>query len=357
MVGTVSRGFLNELERRRAQVAAAAEGMLLECRAQGREQLNAGEAHRHAQAMADLRGLDEHIAEIREDLDRSGLGRYAHLGRGAARTNTAGRLSPLGYTDEALRRAFDQINRGEAAVLAKRDPGFAGPLTPLVPPELGPILPVFPRHEDRLLDRLPGVGIDVPAIAYVQVVSTTGTAGIVAEGAAKPELLMPATQQVATARKIAAHVGISWESFNDYDAFVASVQGELMRAIVDAENLQLYGGTGEANGQVNGLTTNANILTLASGAGSENFTDISAGIRRFAQRARAGNLRPDPDPSRNVGGAAGPEGFLRPVPSEPGSVGGPGQHGVRHRRGGVHPVHRRGGGAVRYPHLRPGRRA
>jgi HK97 family phage major capsid protein len=92
---------------------------------------------------------------------------------------------------------------------------------------------------------------------------------------------MPATAQTAFARKIAAHVGISWESFSDYAAFVSSVQGELMRCIVDAENLQLYGGTGDANNQVNGLTTNANILTLSAvGAGSpaENFTDISAGI-------------------------------------------------------------------------------
>jgi HK97 family phage major capsid protein len=32
--------------------------------------------------------------------------------------------------------------------------------------------------------------------------------------------------------------------------------------LTDAENAQLYGGTGEANGQVNGLVTNPNILTF-----------------------------------------------------------------------------------------------
>jgi HK97 family phage major capsid protein len=129
----------------------------------------------------------------------------------------------------------------------------------LVPPELGPILPVFPRHETRLLNRLPGIGIDVPAIQYLEVAATTGTAGIVTEGSAKPELTMPATPQVATARKIAAHTGISWEAYSgDYPAFVNAVQVDLLKSVVDAENLQLWGGTGEANGQV----TNPNVLTF-----------------------------------------------------------------------------------------------
>jgi HK97 family phage major capsid protein len=272
--------FLGGLERRRADTYAEAEALLHRARADGRTSLTGPETRELNGYRETLRGLDEHIEALRDDEARSVIpAKYRNLGGNGRQVNTAGRLSPLGYSDEQLRRAFDQINRGETAVLEKRDPGFAGPLTPLVPPELGPILPVFPRHEDRLLDRLPGVGIDVPAIAYVEVVSTTGTAGIVAEGGTKPELLMPATQQVATARKIAAHVGISWESFNDYAAFVSSVQGELMRCIVDAENLQLYGGTGDANNQVNGLTTNSNILTLnVTGAPTENFTDISAGI-------------------------------------------------------------------------------
>lgn len=71
MTGTVSDGFLRELETRREQIRAAAEHMLLEARSQGREELNAGEAVRYAEATRDLRGLDEHIAEIRADLDRS----------------------------------------------------------------------------------------------------------------------------------------------------------------------------------------------------------------------------------------------------------------------------------------------
>ena len=63
MTGTISDGFLRELETRREQIRATAEAMLLSARAAGRETLNDGEAARHAQAMADLRGLNEHITK------------------------------------------------------------------------------------------------------------------------------------------------------------------------------------------------------------------------------------------------------------------------------------------------------
>lgn len=133
----------------------------------------------------------------------------------------------------------------------------------LIPPDLGPILPVFPKHENRLANFLPGVSIDVPAIASIEVDTTTGNAAIVAEGGPKPELVMPATQKIATARKLAAHTGISWEAYSgDYPAFVSAVQGELLKKVTDVENQQLYGGTGEANSQVNGIATNANMLTF-----------------------------------------------------------------------------------------------
>ena len=122
---------------------------------------------------------------------------------------------------------------------------------------------MFPRHEQRLLERLPRVAIDLSAIQYIELDATTGVAAIVPEGGAKPELTMPATAKAATARKIAAHTGISWEAYSgDYMAFVNAVQVELMRQVTDAENAQLFAGTGEANNQVNGLTTNANVLTL-----------------------------------------------------------------------------------------------
>ena len=258
-------------------------------------ELTIAESEKLRQMNRDLRQLDDQTTEYRSELERVGTIPAGLLKRTQGRVGSAGLLSPLGYGDEQLRRAFEQVNRGETAVLETRDPGFTT-ATPFVPPDLGPVLPVFPRHENRLLDRLPGISIDVPALAYVEVVSVTGTAAVVAEGAAKPELLMPADQKVATARKIACHVGVSWETYSgDYPAFVTAVQSELLRAVVDAENLQLYAGTGEANGQVNGLSTAANILTFtATGGGGPNpeyFTDLAGAIATL----RTGPALADPN--------------------------------------------------------------
>lgn len=210
---------------------------------------------RYENYLSDIRRLAEHEAEVRSEVARMGSHPLSTPGDMESR---AGQLAPLGHSDDQLRRAFEQVGRGETAVLRAFNTA-----TELIPPTLGPILPVFPTHEQRLLSKLPGVEIDVPAIAYVQVTTVTGNAAIVAEGALKPELVIPGEQKVATARKIAAHTGLSYEAYSgDYQAFVAAVQGELMGKITDAENQQLYAGTGEANGQVNGLTTDPLILTL-----------------------------------------------------------------------------------------------
>jgi len=85
-MGEVSQGMLNKLVARRAQVRAAAENMLLECRAAGRETLNEGEAFRHRQAISDLQGLDDRIAEMRGELARAQL--PAHLSRLSYPTQT-----------------------------------------------------------------------------------------------------------------------------------------------------------------------------------------------------------------------------------------------------------------------------
>jgi HK97 family phage major capsid protein len=281
---------LGRMENRRESIRQAAEHLCMEVRSAGREEFTLGEQERLAAMQADLRDLDQDIVETRQDAERSEIPeRYRNLGGSERRVSSAGQLAPLGYTDEQLRRSFDQLHRGESAVLEART---TNTVTGLIPPDLGPILPVFPKHENRLLNKLPGISIDVPAIAYLEVTATSGSAAIVPEGGAKPELLMPATQQVATARKIAAHTGISWEAYSgDYLGYVNAVQVELMKKILDSENQQLYGGTGEANGQVNGLVSNANILTLAATGTTEFFTDLAGAIAAL----RAGPALASPD--------------------------------------------------------------
>lgn len=304
MTGTPTKTELtariSHFEKRRETIRKACESMLLEARSAGREYLTTPEQQRFEAMQFDLGTADAEIRYARETLDRIPDKLPGNLGhwdddsnrRGGLPVSSAARLSPLGHDDEQLRRAFAAVGRGETAVLEARDFSTA---TGLIPPELGPILPVFPTHEQRLLTKLPGIGIDVPSLAYIEVTSVTGNAGIVLEGAPKPEITIPGVQKVATARKLAVHLGLSWEAYSgDYPAFVSACQGELMGKLTDAENQQLFAGTGEANGQVNGLTTNPLILALDAGDFTETpaaWDAIEAGIAVM----RAGAAKAEPN--------------------------------------------------------------
>ena len=70
MTGTPSVERLQQLENRRESLRQSAEHLLLEARDAGRTELTPGEAERLRQMTADLRGLDEHVAEYRADLER-----------------------------------------------------------------------------------------------------------------------------------------------------------------------------------------------------------------------------------------------------------------------------------------------
>jgi hypothetical protein len=116
--------------------------------------------------------------------------RYRNLRRGGGggrEARSAGRLAPLGFTDEQMRAAHAKLSRGEPAQLETRD--FTTGV-PLIPPELFPI-PTFPRHEARLMDRLRGYQLDAPSLEFVQVTSVSGAAAVVGEGQSNPNWTCP----------------------------------------------------------------------------------------------------------------------------------------------------------------------
>jgi HK97 family phage major capsid protein len=78
-MATPNAEFLDRLERRRDGVLAAAEGICMEARSAGRDELSQGESQRLMQAQRDMKALDEEIAEYRNDLVRSQM--PAHLSR------------------------------------------------------------------------------------------------------------------------------------------------------------------------------------------------------------------------------------------------------------------------------------
>jgi hypothetical protein len=218
------------------------------------------------------------------------LGTAAH--RHGQRPNAASALTPplSALPDEELRSAYTRARRGESVALERRD--FASGVS-LLPPELFPV-PTFPRHEWRLLDRLPGYALEVPSLEYIQMLTKTGTAAIVGEGQPKPEISMPATKLVCTALKLACHAGLSWENMLDYEAFSNAVRIELMRDVIDLENSQLWGGDPTAGG-LNSLTKTAGILTFAATGGGgpspEYFTDLAGAIATL----RTGPALAEPD--------------------------------------------------------------
>jgi len=269
---------LSRLLENRERVRKAAEGLLLEVRKQGPEELNDGEAARIERMRADLADLDDDIEERRADDARSQIPEHiARLGTGNRTVRSAGRLAPLAFGMEELRSAHSRIGGGETVVLETR---ASTSVTPLLPAELYPI-PTMPLFEARLMDRLNGFALEAPSLEYLQVTSVTGAAGIVGEAQPKPEIQLPATKLITTALKLACHVGVTWESISDVEAYTSAVQNTLLKTVVDLENEQLLYGDPTAGG-LNGMTTTANILVLsATGTTANppnNFDDVAGAI-------------------------------------------------------------------------------
>jgi HK97 family phage major capsid protein len=109
------------------------------------------------------------------------------------------------------------------------------------------------------------VSTEAPSIEYIRHTSTTGTPALVAEGAEKPELVMNTDKVVLPMEKVAAHVGIGWESISDFPAFLTYTTSELFREIVNVENLELLSGDGTA-GHLTGILHTSGILAHATGS-------------------------------------------------------------------------------------------
>ena len=241
---------IEHMERRRESIRRAAESMLLtaqETRGDA-SPLTVPESQRLAAMQHDLAAVDDELVFLRGERDRGTIPeKYRHLGTrsqgpppGAGRVNCrpGSEVMPLSFGMEQLRAAHGKMLRQEPVLLETRA-NFAT-ATPDLPPQLFPV-PTFPIHPDRIADRLPAFALEAPSLEYVQVNSVTGAAGVVAEGALKPEIGLVTTKLIATAAKIAAHLALSWESIQDWDAFTSSATTELQRLVIDEENAQILG--------------------------------------------------------------------------------------------------------------------
>jgi HK97 family phage major capsid protein len=201
---------------------------------------------------------------------------------------TGRQVAPLAFDDESLRALHTAaVSRQSLQVKA-----FSSPDS-LLPAQLYPV-PIGPVHEGRLIERLPTMATTAPAVEYIRHSSTTGAAAVVAEGGLKPEIVMNTTPMTATAQKIAAHVGTSWEAISDWDNWTSYVQGELFRQVIDVENAELLAGDG-TTGHLTGLLHTSGILT--HDASADTGTNVTAldSVEKSIATLRTGAALAEPD--------------------------------------------------------------
>ncbi|OBK98030.1 phage major capsid protein [Mycobacterium sp. 1165178.9] len=180
---------------------------------------------------------------------------------------TGAQLNPLRFSDASAKTLYDAVSKRQTASVK----AFST-VDSLLPPELAPGV-LAKIHEHRLLDYLPTTAISAPSYEIIVHSSTTGAPTPVAEGGTKPEVVLNTDKQILTAVKLAAHVGISYESISDYPTFYGYAQAEVMKEIMDVENAQILSGSG-TSGNMTGFLNTSGILT--HDASADTGTNVTA---------------------------------------------------------------------------------
>jgi HK97 family phage major capsid protein len=264
----VTREFVQQLETRRDTIRDRCQTILDRAKAAGRDTLSPEEDAEVHQHIGDMRGLNERIidetaelerARVPEHLSKLGTGRPGVVPHTSGRygvPHTAGQLAPLEFGHDEMRRLQGAAQRGDPCRLEQRAFSTADSL---IPASLFPY-PIEHIHENRLLDRLPGIAFDTPAITFIRHISTTGNAAPTAEGALKNELVFNTDALTLPAVKLAGNSGLSYEIINDFEAFHQYAGVELQRQVIDQENQQLLTGSGTAP-NMTGFFNTTGILT------------------------------------------------------------------------------------------------
>lgn len=191
---------------------------------------------------------------------------------------------------EAMLKNFLSGKRHELGidVEAKAMINPAGSVAPQFAPIVGPgnddfhardLIPVFPTLSDL--------------ITYVQLTTDPEADGIgtVAAGAQKPDMGYISSVEQAAVVKLAGLLDIADEFLTDVVGFRAWLAYELPKALLDAEDLEIYKGSG-APGHILGLWTQADNQTFPFGtvdASSNPIDQVAAGITEIRTRKRGVN--------------------------------------------------------------------
>ena len=249
----------------------------------GRIKTLQGELKRSADTDRTLAPLREKIAAKQRGVTtRSAADPAAQPGlpRGPRPINTAGQLAPLQFRADHLQRMQAAAQRGESCRIEAERRDFST-ADPLLPSSLFPF-PIEAVHESRLLDRLPGYAIETPSVTFIRHISTAGKPAAVAEGTPKPELIFNTDALTATAVKLAANNGLSWEIISDWPAFQSYANVELYRQIVDLENELLISGN-------SGIAVFSGAYDYESPTGMQGLLDTPGILRYDASQDTGGS--------------------------------------------------------------------
>lgn len=119
--------------------------------------------------------------------------------------------------------------------------------------------------------------VDSPSTWFRRITTASAQAATVAEGAAKPEATIVASNVEAPTRKIAVFLPVNEEVVDDGGAqFVSALTADLIRDLISTENEQLLAGSGTAP-DLRGILNTTGIQTRARGTDS-NLDAIIKGV-------------------------------------------------------------------------------
>jgi len=275
-----------------AEFAAANEALVAEYRAEAEEILSRAEggeivgadAERFDVLAAKIEDAQKRIDVNREmdarDRELAGVEpRFARLiaaSYGGA-PPAGGRIPAVAVDCDEIRQAHAAVVAGQAAQIETR----AVTVADLAPPAEKVLPPWdFGRERTRIGALMPGRQVGTPTATYYRQTAAAAGATPVAEGADKPES-SPGWEPVdVPIRKLAHWVDVTKEALDDVDGFTQIVQTEMIRGLIDTENVQVLDGAGTGQ-NMTGLLKVAGILTHAPGSVEAPYLSVLAAVTKL----------------------------------------------------------------------------
>lgn len=248
MTGTVTPAFLSKLESRRAEVYAEAEQLLLKAKRAGRQTLTPEEESDFQVARATMKALDEHIADTRSELKRSGSYHFTGTTGGADATARAWSHDAV----NALRRNLGGSEQ-RAVISGSVD----------VPSLVESEVIGFP-FASRLLDLFTNrVMADSSAVEfYQQQAPRTNNATAVPDLAQKPTSIITVKAIQDRCRVVATlSEPVPLRIWTDEDAIVNWINVQLAGCVLDAVEKQAISGDGTGE-NMTGLLNTSGVAAL-----------------------------------------------------------------------------------------------